>query len=286
MEIGIVTSSVGLPDKAVKTGQWTPEAIQRFWEYYGRRSDLHSEYFSYQVGNGITTLLSDTGRFKHGMQFLDYGCGPGFLVEKILAKRLRCYGVDGSAKAVELVNLRFKNSEDWMGAVAVSDSRLPFPDSTFDLITCVETLEHVLEAQLPTVAEEVHRLLKPGGIALFTAPNNENLLNNHVYCPFCETSFHKVQHLRSFSEESLRALVESQGFRTLFCQGIDLAAFQRQWSLPGWRDMNIRAVTDRLRKLRKSFLDRVAPRPFPLGRGFNDRVIAGPHLCALVERPY
>lgn len=286
MEIGIITSNVSPQDRIAKTGEWTPDTIQRFWEYYGKRSDLHSEYFSYQVGNGITTFLTDTGKFKAGISFLDYGCGPGFLLEKILARRARCNGIDGSSKAVELVNQRFQNDDNWMGAVAVADSPAPFPDSSFDMITCLETLEHVLEERLDSVVSEVYRLLKPGGLALFTTPNNEDLLHNHIYCPFCQTSFHKTQHIRSFSEESLRTLVESQGFKTLFCRGVNLGAFQQPWSLPGWRDLNIRDVSDWLRKRKNAFLDRIAPRPFPLGRGFNDRVTAMPrsHLCAFVER--
>jgi 2-polyprenyl-3-methyl-5-hydroxy-6-metoxy-1,4-benzoquinol methylase len=279
-----ITTNVPSKDSVGAVAQWDPATIQRFWEYYGRRQDLHSDYFSFQVGNGIATLLADTNRIASGMSYLDYGCGPGFLVDKMLTRKMRCSGVDGSAEAVEFVNKKFQNDDNWVGAITVSEPPAPLPDASFDVVTCVETLEHLLESRLPIVVGEVYRLLKPGGVALFTTPNNEDLVHNHVYCPFCQTSFHKVQHLRSFSEDSLSALLESQGFRTLFCQGLDLYAFQQRWSFPEWKDLSIREVTNGLRKRKNALLDRIAPKPFPHGRGFRDRTTSGPHLCAVVER--
>lgn len=271
-------------DTRFEPGQWTPETIHRFWEYFGRRADLHYEYFSFQVGTGIANFLTHADRLRPGVSVLDYGCGPGFLTEKLLARRVHCYGIDSSPKAVELVNQKFQNVANWMGAVAVSDPSAPFPDASFDVITCLETLEHLLEERLPVVVSELYRLLKPGGVALLTTPNREDLLHNHIYCPFCQTSFHKVQHVRSFSEKSMRALVESHGFRTLFCQGIAFEAFQTPWSLPQWRDLSIREIATWASIRKNVFLDRVAPRPFPFGRDFRSRVKAGPHLCTLVER--
>ena len=268
-----------------KDGQWTAATIGRFWEHYGTRTDLRSEYFTYQVGNGIVSFLTFAGRLKPGLLVLDYGCGPGFLVEKLLAKDVRCYGLENSPRAVELVNQKFRKNPNWMGAMEVSEPPAPFPDRTFDVITCLETLEHLLDDRLPLVVEEIHRLLKPGGVALFTTPNNEDLLRSHVYCPFCETSFHKVQHVRSFSDESMRVLLESHGFRTLFCRGINFDAFQRRPSLRKWKDLSLREIGKWLRSRTNVVLDRMAKKPFPYGRDFNIRLEDGDHhLCALVER--
>lgn len=45
---------------------------------------------------------------------------------------------------------------------------LPFPDEDYDFVLCTETLEHVAA---PWVAvEELRRVLRPGGVALVTAP--------------------------------------------------------------------------------------------------------------------
>src|SRR6266436_1357758 len=267
-------------------GQWTPAAISRFWEYYGRRADWHSEYFTFQVGEGVANFLSWAGRLSPGMEVLDYGCGAGFLLEKMLARGANCQGVENSPKAVELVNQKFHDNPNWKGAVQVSQPPAPFPEASFDTITCLETLEHLLDEGLPVVVKEINRLLKPGGTALFSTPNNEDLFHSYIYCPFCETSFHKVQHLRSFSAESLRAFLESHGFRVKLCQGVNFDAFQRRPSLRQWRDLSLREIGKWMRSRKNALLDRMAPRPFPHGRDFSSRAMDGDwHLCALAERP-
>jgi SAM-dependent methyltransferase len=56
--------------------------------------------------------------------------------------------------------------------------RLTFPDGSFDLIISAEVLEHVFD--LPDVLREIARVLKPGGLHVFTIPNRY---------PFPATSF-------------------------------------------------------------------------------------------------
>jgi SAM-dependent methyltransferase len=45
---------------------------------------------------------------------------------------------------------------------------LPFPDKSFDVVTCLEFLEHTHTPSL--VLEEIHRVLKPGGHAIVSTP--------------------------------------------------------------------------------------------------------------------
>jgi ubiquinone/menaquinone biosynthesis C-methylase UbiE len=64
----------------------------------------------------------------------------------------------------------------------VSDiTAIPAPDASFDAILCSEVLEHVPE---PTHAlDEFARLLKPGGVAILTAPFSSNVhMAPYHYC--------------------------------------------------------------------------------------------------------
>ncbi len=54
-------------------------------------------------------------------------------------------------------------------ATIVGDARaIPFPDGEFDLVLCVHVLEHVEEDR--RVMSELHRVLKPGGVAIVSVP--------------------------------------------------------------------------------------------------------------------
>jgi SAM-dependent methyltransferase len=56
----------------------------------------------------------------------------------------------------------------------VTKHRLPFPENHFDAITCWETMEHFNFNPVGFV-KELHRILKPGGIAMLTVPNRAKL---------------------------------------------------------------------------------------------------------------
>ena len=51
---------------------------------------------------------------------------------------------------------------------------LPFPDASFDLVVSLWTFEHVKEPL--SVFREIARVLRPGGVFAFVAPNKRSLL--------------------------------------------------------------------------------------------------------------
>lgn len=95
---------------------------------------------------------------------LDVGCGGGRTVHKLAAATQgKVYGVDFSEESVAASK---RTNACWieMGRVEIlngSVSRFPFQDSTFDLVTAVET--HFWWPNLPSDMREVFRGLKPGG---------------------------------------------------------------------------------------------------------------------------
>lgn len=261
---------------------WQPEHIRRLWSYWNSKPHLQAENFSFQVGKGLVNFLESTGRLKGNV--LDYGCGLGYLLEHLLARGLACSAAEFSAESVELVNEKFGDRPNWKGATLVSGLPTPFPNAEFDVITCTETLEHLSDELLPGIVAEMHRLLKPGGIVLFTTPNDEDLEQAMTYCPFCEAEYHKVQHQRSFTRDSLRSLLESHDFTVLFCQDLNFAEFQKGWSLRAFDDVSMRVLRQWVVNRKDRYLDRISPRPFPNGRDFKRRATPGPHLCAVVTR--
>src|SRR5581483_2838562 len=83
---------------------------------------------------------------------------------------------------------------------------------TFDVVLMVEVIEHILDAQIDATLKRVARWTKSGGTLIVTTPNNEDLELGMIYCPVSNVFFHRWQHVRSFTRESLCALLDGYGF--------------------------------------------------------------------------
>lgn len=72
-----------------------------------------------------------------------------------------------AARGIEFVR---KNLFDLFAASTAEERRLPWPDDTFDLVCCWETIEHFNFNPVPFV-RELHRVTRPGGWVCTTVPN-------------------------------------------------------------------------------------------------------------------
>ncbi len=98
---------------------------------------------------------------RGGETALDAGCGTGNYSLELARRGARAWGIDPSAKMLEIA--RGKAHEQGLPVEFTHGfvEDLPFPDRTFDLITCVTALEFTSSPE-DAVAEMV-RILKPGG---------------------------------------------------------------------------------------------------------------------------
>ena len=107
---------------------------------------------------------------------LDVGCGGGRTLQKLaaMAPEGKVHGVDyaaGSVGAARATNAQLIEA----GRVTIeraSVSKLPFPDSKFDLVTAVETQYYWPD--LVNDMREIRRVLKPGGTLLVIAESYKN----------------------------------------------------------------------------------------------------------------
>lgn len=262
---------------------WSPEAVRRLWDWYGANPHVQDSYFTAMVGRGVAEFLSATGKLSG--KALDYGCGPGHMIAQLLERGLECLAADSSPGSIRAVNERYAGRKGWGGGVVSGEGRLPFPDGSFDVVLCIETLEHMPDAAGAALLGELRRVMKPGGIGMLTVPCAEPLERNFIYCPFCEAEFHKWQHCRSFDAEALERQATLGGFDVSFCGSLDFGAFQRAEGLPPLRDLSAARFAAWLASARRRTLDRLLPRAFPDGRVFRHRLGGGgPHLCAVVTR--
>tara|TARA_B110000444_G_scaffold233239_1_gene242591 strand:+ start:1160 stop:1837 length:678 start_codon:yes stop_codon:yes gene_type:complete len=95
---------------------------------------------------------------------LDIGCFFGNNLFPFAAKGANCYGVDIHEDIVEKADSIFKK-KGYVGNFAKgSNSSIPHPDNTFDLLVSVNTIHYQPSREsIINAMEEFKRVLKPGG---------------------------------------------------------------------------------------------------------------------------
>jgi len=103
------------------------------------------------------------------IESLDIGCGGGILAEELARCCDKVDAIDISEASLETARkhaLEEGLSINYQQAFA---ENLPFPDNSFNLITCCDVLEHVDD--LDQVIAEVNRVLRPGGVFIYDTIN-------------------------------------------------------------------------------------------------------------------
>jgi SAM-dependent methyltransferase len=98
---------------------------------------------------------------------LDVGCNSGYGTRRMIEVADRVTGVDVSARAIEVA--RESAIPGRLEFLVIDGLRLPFPDSSFDLVISFQVLEHV-EDPVPYL-REIARVAKASATVVFTTPN-------------------------------------------------------------------------------------------------------------------
>lgn len=133
------------------------EVDEHHWWYRGRRRVVCAEL--------------DRLPLRAGAAILDAGCGSGRMLEE-LARYGRVSGIELDAQAAQLAAAR-QRGEVRTGRV----EELPWPDSSFDLITSLDVIEHTADDRLALA--ELRRVTKAGGWLLVTVPAYQTLFSLH-----------------------------------------------------------------------------------------------------------
>jgi 2-polyprenyl-3-methyl-5-hydroxy-6-metoxy-1,4-benzoquinol methylase len=141
-----------------------------------------------------------------GSTVADFGCGGGVLLDHLR-------GVAGALIAIEPNSLfgtsLMERGYDWYRSGAAATEAYP---EGVDLLFSTQVIEHVDEPY--GFMKEAYALLKPGGRAIISTPNREDILMEMLPNEF-PRFFYRTQHRWSFHAASLKACAERAGLVVL-----------------------------------------------------------------------
>ena len=173
-----------------------------FEEYFKERSRRGKSY-----GKIYQSRLNLIEQFAGGKgTLLDIGCAAGFFLQYAIKQGWQGHGIDILPDWIPLAmeNLNLKNVQ----CSALEDVR--FANETFDVVTLWDLIEHLRHPM--DCLRRINQLMKVGGHLAIWTPN----VRNAVLLTDQWTGYWPRQHLYFFSLESLTALLQKAGFKTVF----------------------------------------------------------------------
>jgi SAM-dependent methyltransferase len=171
----------------------------------------------------IDAILRPTDRV------LDFGAGRGeYILDDVIEYRRRLFNLRGRCAHVEGCDVDeavLTNPFLDHATVIETGSPLPYPDNSFDLVFARSVFEHVAEPEL--VAQELVRVVKPGGLIAALTPNRFG------YIALAATVVPNRLHVRALSHiqptrkafdvfPTLYRLNSAKALRRAFGPGVDI----------------------------------------------------------------
>ena len=146
------------------------DEIAKFEKLAARWWDANSEFRPLHEINPLRLDWIAARAPLAGMAVLDVGCGGGILAEAMAARGARVTGIDLGEAPLAVARLHLKESGQRVDYMKVSAEELAQAQpGTFDVVTCMEMLEHVPDPA--SIVAACAQLVKPGGQLFFSTLN-------------------------------------------------------------------------------------------------------------------
>lgn len=136
---------------------------QRWWDPQGEFRPLH-------VLNPVRLNYVERRAGLRGKRVLDVGCGGGLLSEAMAKRGAQVTGIDLAPLTIEVAELHALESRVPVRYLRESaETHAAHAAGTYDVVTCMEMLEHVPEPQ--SVLRALQTLVTPGGHVVVSTLN-------------------------------------------------------------------------------------------------------------------
>ncbi|MEA2375332.1 MAG: hypothetical protein QOD53_1795 [Thermoleophilaceae bacterium] len=158
---------------------------ERHWWYRGRKRIVRAEL--------------DGLRLPRALRILDAGCGAGMMLDE-LASYGEVWGAEPNPLGLAAARRRAGHAR----VVRACVEELPFATGNFDLVTCLDVIEHTPDDRVSL--RELWRVTAPGGYLLVTVPAYPALWSHHDVVN---------QHHRRYVRRTLLGAAAEAGWRPL-----------------------------------------------------------------------
>ena len=218
-----------------------PRELDKFGEVAHRWWDPNSEFRPLHDINPARLGWIDGSAGLKGKQVIDVGCGGGLLSEGMAALGAQVTGIDLSEKALAIARLHLFESGHRIDYRLISaESMAEEAPSRFDLVTCLELLEHVPDPASTVAA--CCRLVKPGG-HVFLSTINRNPKAYLLAVIGAEYLFNLLprgthDYARFLKPAELARLCRDAGLEVMEITGLRYNPFKREGAIGADTDVN------------------------------------------------
>ena len=139
------------------------QLAQQWWDENGPMKTLHHI-------NPLRVNYIDSRCPVAEKTVLDVGCGAGLLSEALTQRGAHVTGIDASQSAIETAKLHAVKSQLTVNYhLSTAEDFAQNHANHFDVVTCLEMLEHVPDPQ--AIVQACAQLCKPGGHVFFSTIN-------------------------------------------------------------------------------------------------------------------
>jgi ubiquinone/menaquinone biosynthesis C-methylase UbiE len=161
-------------------------------DYNDYQIGITKEHFWIKAKNNLVGILLKKISLGNDQHILNIGAGTGND-----ASTLHKFGVvhvvDINQSALDLIPMQYVSEKKCCDAC-----KLPYESNTFDIVTAFDVIEHIVDDHL--AVSEIFRVLKPGGMLIFTVPAYQWLFSGHDKY---------LHHKRRYSKKTIFTLLKN-----------------------------------------------------------------------------
>lgn len=187
-------------------------------EWFDKTYESHGDWYlrpiaAYWV---FLTML----KVKSNDTLLDVACGLGRMIAVCNESELKPSGIDISEVAARKAKLRYPGADIRVG----NAEYLPYADKTFDYVTCLGSLERMLDRR--KVLSEMKRVLTDHGKMCLLVRNSESWFWRFIQKPFGFVN--KKGHQDAMNLEDWSSLIQESGLHIV-------QVYKDQWPMMKWK---------------------------------------------------